>query len=75
LRAVRILPGTLNIIIITDFSVPRTGHNFKALDGARDIVKGTKLANNIYVLRDDSTLRGTKECLIKSFAFYYNNIY
>jgi len=37
------------------------------------MVKGTRLLeyNNI----DIGVLRGTKECLIKHFAFYYNNIY
>ena len=37
------------------------------------IVKGTRLpeCNNI----DTSVLRGTKECLINYFAYYYNNVY
>jgi len=35
------------------------------------VVKGTRLSeyNNI----DIGILRGTKECLIKYFVFYYNN--
>ena len=33
------------------------------------------MADDIYVQRDNNMLRGTKECLIKSFAFYYNHAY
>ena len=37
------------------------------------MVKGTRLLkyNNI----DTSVLRGTRECLINYFTFYYNNAY
>ena len=37
-------------------------------------IKGTRLADGAYVQRDNGALRGIKECLINSFAFYYNNI-
>ena len=36
-------------------------------------VKGTRLVDNIYIQRDNSALRGTKERLINSFAFYYKD--
>ena len=39
------------------------------------MVKETRLVDDVYVQRDDNVLRGTKECSIRSFAFYYNNAY
>ena len=36
-------------------------------------MKGTRPAEDTHVQRDDSVLRGTKECSIRSFAFCYNN--
>ena len=38
------------------------------------MVKGTRPADGTYVQRDDGALRGTKECSINSFAYYYNNV-
>ena len=37
------------------------------------MVKGTRPADSIYIQRDDGALRGIKEYLINSFAYYYNN--
>jgi len=37
------------------------------------VVKGTRLLE--YNNADIGMLHRTKECLIKHFAFYYNNIY
>jgi len=37
------------------------------------MVKGTRSLE--YDNADIGILRGTKECLIKHFAFYYNNTY
>ena len=39
------------------------------------MVKGTRLADSMYIQRDDSILREIKECLINSFAYCYNNVY
>ena len=39
------------------------------------MVKGTRPAEGIYIQRDNGILQGIKECLINSFAYYYNNAY
>ena len=37
------------------------------------MVKGTRPVGDIYIQRDNGALQGTKEYLINSFAFCYNN--
>jgi hypothetical protein len=54
----------------------KQGHYARDCRGGQNnhAVKGTgRPADDTHVQRDDSVLRGTKECSINSFAFCYNN--